>query len=412
MNILFIVPYVPNKIRVRPYNLIRFLAARGNKVTLLTLTSDELDNQSIKALQDEGVVVHGFPLQRWRTLLNCLVALPTGDPIQSYYCWSPQLAQKLGELVNRPDWQNEYDVVHIEHMRGARFGQYLLKKQAFHLPVVWDSVDCISYLFKQSVSLSKKRATRWVTKFELSRSRRYEGILPALFDRILVTSRIDYDSFMELIPADVDHEKFEILPNGVDLEYFCPAEEIEREPDTLVVSGKMSYHANVSMVLYLVNEIMPLIWFHKPQVKLWVVGKDPPQEIRSLAADPRVVVTGHVPDIRPYLRKAKVAVAPLTYGAGIQNKVLEAMACATPVVVTPRVISALAVQADRELLVGHSPNEFASSVLRLLDDEDYRQKIGFTGRKYVETSHNWNQITEELEEIYRDAKKRKAAFQP
>lgn len=410
MNILAVIPYVPNKIRVRPYNFIRHLAAHENKVTLVTLTSSSADLEDIENLRADGIEVFSFPLPRWQIIKNILTALPSRDPIQSYYCWSPQLARKLAELTSQSDPHHRYDVVHIEHMRGARFGQYILKQRQMRMPVVWDSVDSISYLFQQSMQLSKKLTSKWITKFELPRSRRYEGYLPGLFNRVLITSRVDCESFCELVPADFPKSKFEVLPNGVDLNYFTPGDELVREPNTLVVSGKMSYHANISMVSYLVDQIMPIIWSKIPEVKLLVVGKDPPQEIRSFASDPRIVVTGQVPDIRPYLQKAKVAVAPLTYGAGIQNKILEAMACATPVVVTPRVISALEVEPNRELLVGQTEEQFANSVISLLHDEDHRTQIGLAGRRYVEEFHDWNRITEKLEGIYRDEQRKKAVY--
>ena len=135
----------------------------------------------------------------------------------------------------------------------------------------------------------------------------------------------------------------------------------EREPTTLVVSGKMSYHANITMVLKLFTEIMPLIWQQKPDVRVWIVGKDPPKELQALEEPPRVVVTGYVPDIRPYLRAASIALAPLTYGAGIQNKVLEAMACGTPVVSTPLAMSGLETATGAELMVAGNPSEFSQT---------------------------------------------------
>src|SRR5204863_7853178 len=122
-----------------------------------------------------------------------------------------------------------------------------------------------------------------------------------------------------------------VLSNGVDLQYFRPIEG-PRQADTLVLSGKMSYHANVTAVLYFVREVLPLIWAERPQTQLWIVGQNPPASLKSLMADSSILVSGYVPDIRPYLCRAAVAICPITYGAGIQNKILEAMSCATAVV--------------------------------------------------------------------------------
>jgi glycosyltransferase involved in cell wall biosynthesis len=171
----------------------------------------------------------------------------------------------------------------------------------------------------------------------------------------------------------------------------------------------MSYHANISMVLYLVQTIMPNIWSHRPDVNLWIVGKDPPNEIRALQKESRITVTGTVSDIRPFLQKATIAVAPLTYGAGIQNKVLESMACAIPLISTPQAISAIGVQPGKEILVAQDPGEFADSILFLLENPQVQQRIGEAGRQYVEQNHRWSTITRQLEGVYDeviDAKQR------
>lgn len=406
MNILFVVPYAPNKIRIRPYNLMRFLSARGNQVTLLTLHTDALDLASVRELESDGFPVFAYSLPAWRSMLNAARALLTSDPLQSYYCWQPQLARKLGDLsVSK---SSSFDVVHIEHLRGARFGQYLLSRQKAELrrgekrlPIIWDSVDSIFYLFQQAAQQSQKLTSRLVTRFELPRTRSYEARMAQLFDRTLVTSRLDQEAYASLLPPGA--APVTILPNGVDLEYFSPGVESAREPATLVISGKMSYHANVAMVTYLVEKIMPHIWEKMPGVKLWVVGKDPPKAVSDLAARPGITVTGYVTDIRPYLQKATVALAPLTYGAGIQNKVLEAMACGTPVVSTPKAVAALSVTPGQDLFVEADPAAYAARVLGLINDPEAARRMGACGRKYVEDNHDWSKIAGKLEEVYAQA---------
>jgi glycosyltransferase involved in cell wall biosynthesis len=193
-----------------------------------------------------------------------------------------------------------------------------------------------------------------------------------------------------------------ILPNGVDLDYFVPHTPARKEPATLVISGKMSYHANVTMTLYLVQTIMPLIWAKRPEVKLWIVGKDPTHEIQALTANSSITVTGTVSDIRPYLQQATVAVAPLTYGVGIQNKILEALSCGIPVVTTPQAVSALSVVPGREVMVAQDPGVFAEQVLQLLADPQQQQRIGQAGRLYVEEHHRWENIAAQLEGAYHE----------
>lgn len=410
MKILFIVPYTPTHIRTRPYNLILALARQGHAVTLATLWENEQERQVLRDLQKTGVQVISSRLTKMRSIWNSLIALPTRTPLQAVYCWQPGLLHEMNSCLAQG-----YDVIHVEHLRGARYGLWAksrIRSLGLHTPVVWDSVDCISYLFEQAARKSGSLLSRSITRLELGRTRRYEGWLVEQFDRVLVTSPLDQKAMENLSPraktngqARCDCPKaIGVLPNGVDLDYFTPPAGA-RESGTLVLSGKMSYHANVAAGLYLVNDIMPLIWKDKPDVQVWIAGKDPTPEIRRLAErhPHHVFVTGTVSDIRPHLRRATVAVCPIKYGAGIQNKVLEAMATGTPVVTTPQAVSALQVRSGDDLLVGDSPERFSESVLALLGSEELRERMSRAGRRYAEEHHDWNMIVKRLESVYRQA---------
>lgn len=398
MKILFIVPYVPNLVRVRPYNLVHFLVRRGNDVTLATLWSNEAEYADLQGLKSSCSQILSDRLSTARSMFNAASALPGKLPLQSMYCWHPGLARRLEELVasSKPS----FDVIHVEHLRGVRYGLRLARSHANgRTPVVWDSVDSISHLFRQASSQTVSLKSRLVTALELKRTEQYERWLMGQFPRILVTSPVDRQAFVATAPTDLAR-RVTILPNGVDLDYFCPPQPTTREPATLVVSGKMSYHANVTMVVHLVNEILPAVWAKRPDVKIWIVGKDPAPEICALAALPGVVVTGTVPDVRPYLQSATLAVAPVTYGAGIQNKVLEAMACGTPVISSSQAVSALSAMPGRDLMVAHDTDDFSKLILSMLDNPQQCAAVGHAGRAYVEQAHHWERITADLEQIY------------
>ena len=271
------------------------------------------------------------------------------------------------------------------------------------MPVVWDSVDCISNLFQQASSQSQGFFGKIITRLELPRTRFAEGNLVCDFDHVLVTSSVDKRKLLELVPKNRSSAPISVLSNGVDFEYFHPEPDIQHEPDTLVFSGKMSYHANIKMVQYFVAEILPRIWQKRKNVKLLVVGKDPSAEVRKLASHPLITVTGAVEDIRPYLWKATVAVVPLIYGAGIQNKILEAMATGLPVVTTPKAVSALDIALDKEILVAESPDEFAEKVLCLLKDLVLQSDVAKAGLAYVHRNHSWNRIASQLVGAYEQA---------
>jgi sugar transferase (PEP-CTERM/EpsH1 system associated) len=404
MDILFLVPYVPNLIRVRPYNLIRSLSARGHRITVMTLSTG--GDEDVAELKDYCHRVYAYDLPTWRSFYNALTALPTSTPLQAVYCWQPALAHRSTQIIKNGNKRVPFDVIHIEHLRAARYGLHLkehLNNLGLQVPLVWDSVDCITHLFDQAAARSQRKVSRWLTRFELGRTRAYERNLIGQFDRVLVTSQVDRQALLSLARSDGPPPSISVLPNGVDLAYFAPDSGVSREDATLVVSGKMSYHANVTMVFALVNQILPLVWERRPDVKLWIVGRDPSNQIKNLAQDPAITVTGTVNDIRPYLRAATIAVAPIQYGAGIQNKVLEAMACGAPVIATPQAISALEAQPGQDLLVADQPDEFAESILALLHDRQQQRKLSAAGRRYVEQHHNWDHIAAQLEEIYLSA---------
>jgi hypothetical protein len=121
MNILFVVPYVPTLIRVRPYNLVRFLAQHGHRVTLATLWETGEEHRALAEFAALGIEVVAAPLVRNRKLLNLLAALPTANPLQASFCWQPELAAKLDELIMK----RAFDAIHVEHLRGSRYALHL-----------------------------------------------------------------------------------------------------------------------------------------------------------------------------------------------------------------------------------------------------------------------------------------------
>jgi polysaccharide biosynthesis protein PslH len=401
MNILFVIPYIPNLIRVRPYNLIKYLSERGHLITLVTVWEYEKERNDLEGLKPFCHHIEATHLSKARSYWNCLVAVPTMNPLQSVYSWSPVAAARLTRVVGELNGNQSFDIAHVELIRGARYGLYL-KHNHPDIPVVWDSVDCMSLLYQQAAHLTNKRLHRWITQFEVNRNKRYESWLLRQFDRTVVTSPADRDALISLDSKLPDKYTPCVVTNGVDLSYFSPGEFERRDPATLVISGKMSYHANVTMVMHFLDNILPLIRSMRPDVKVWIVGKDPPKEIIAKGDSAEITVTGTVSDIRPYLQKATIAVTPVVYGAGVQNKVLEAMACGTPVVASPKIISPLETISGRDLLVAEDPVSFADAVLQLLGDSSRRQQIGQNGRKYVEDYHRWEASAEKLEGIYNE----------
>jgi glycosyltransferase involved in cell wall biosynthesis len=402
MNIMWVLPYAPTPIRTRPYNLIRSLVERGHQLTLAVVWETEEEQVELERLAATGVKVVSEKLDKLHSLTGLGQAMFTGKPLQSRYSWIPRLADRMVYLLD----EEHFDAVHVEHLRGAEFGltaRKVLGGRGKAGLVVWDSVDCISLLFEQARRNSRSGFGRWVTSFELPRTRKYERYLVEVFRKTLVTAPNDKLVLEHL--AGKALPQVEVLPNGVDLEYFCPIG-TPKTRNEVVFSGKLSYHANVSAALHLVKQVMPRVWAERPEVKVVLAGKDPAPVLCQLARnDPRVEVTGSLPDLRPILRRVTVAATLVTYGAGIQNKVLEAMACGTPVIASSQAISGLNTAASQAVFVSDGIQEQAKGILQVLNDEVLQRKLAEAGRAFVETWHDWQKVTEKLVAVYQSGLK-------
>jgi glycosyltransferase involved in cell wall biosynthesis len=376
---------VPSLVRVRPYNLIRELARRHEVSLLATGPGDELRRgaQLASICKRVDLVPLGLP----GMAIGSARAAARGFPLQSGICLSGHLIRRLKDLLEAED----FDVVHVEHLRAAG----LIEQVPRSVPSVFDSVDCISLLLQRTLRGSHSRWQRLIAALELKRTMRFEARMLSRFDSVTATSRDDAVALKALAPE----EEVSVVPNGVDLAFF-QAFDRPRDEATLLFSGKMSYHANVTAVLHFVRHILPLIRESRPDVRLDIVGSNPPRSVRVLSRDPGVRVTGFVPDMRESMSRATLAVCPVTVKVGIQNKVLEALAMRLPVVSTPQGVEGLPLVVGRDVLVGDTPAQFAAHVLRLLDDGPYRESLAARGRSYVELHHRWEAAARQLETCY------------
>ncbi len=400
MRILFVTPYPPSRIRVRGYEFLAQLQ-RTHEVTVLTQCVSEQELADAEALRKLGHKVIAVQQSKRWAMLRSGLALFSSLPLQVAYARSARFAQAVQDLCE------SVDVIHVEHLRGIAS----MERLALTHPLVWDAVDCISLLSKHTAQAGPSLSVRAVALLEQKRTQRYEARMVRQHRHITVTSERDRQALIDLhrmytgdlLSSDEQLAAgIQVLPNGVDLEYFRPLQQ-ERRRFNIVFSGKMSYHANVATALYLYHQIMPLIWQQRPEATLTIAGSKPPKSLLGLARDPRVTVTGYVADMRPFVGRAEVMLSPMVYSVGIQNKVLEAMALGTPVVVAAQAAAALGARPGRDLLVAESAREFAGATLRLMDDAELRASLEQHGRAYVEQHHNWRAMTDRLVDIYRRA---------
>jgi sugar transferase (PEP-CTERM/EpsH1 system associated) len=393
MRVLFIAPYVPSLIRVRPYHFIRRLSELGHQITVVALGADGAasDQAARTALLPFCRAVHVVSFSRAEAALHCLGSLPTPTPLWAAYCFSRGMEQALRRILS----DEKFDIAHVEHLRAAHFADVLSGR----LPLVFDSVDCITDLQRQLMHApGRSLLARAVSWEEQAKLRYYEPKTAARFSRVLITSTPDAKA-LQLLATDRGLTlPIDVLPNGVDLDYFSPQPDVRPTSASLVLTGKMSYAANEDAALYFCRDIFPLVRRECPNATLTIAGSGPGPALLALAkSDDAITVTGRVDDLRPYFARAAVAVCPLRIGVGIQNKALEAMAMGKAVVTTPLVARALT---GDVVSVADGPAQFASQVVDLLADPVKATRLGQDARAYVETHHDWRRAARRLGEIY------------
>jgi sugar transferase (PEP-CTERM/EpsH1 system associated) len=221
---------------------------------------------------------------------------------------------------------------------------------------------------------------------------REEKRLARLFDMCTATTRAEWET-LESYKAAAATDWF---PNGVDHTYFAP-DSRGYEPNTISFVGRMDYYPNQECMFDFCANVLPRIQARKPSVKLQIIGADPSPAIRKLADLPGVTVTGSVPDVRPYLNRSAVMVAPLNIARGTQNKILEAMASAVPVVTSRVAAGGVDAVPGEHFLVANTHAEWAAAVLRILQDRDERQRVALAGRERMLSHHDWERSMRRLD---------------
>jgi len=406
LRILFVTPYVPQPLRPRSWRFIQELEARGHDVTLAVASTGHDPLEPLDELRRGGIRVLHAPVTRSRRYLNYSMSLLLGEPLQHGHAWSPGLAHAIRKELE----SKRYDILHVEHLRAARYAlaaSDITSRQKTRR--VWDAVDCISTLLVGMTEFAPTAFLRLAARLELPRTERDECRLMPRFDRILVASETDRQDLLALAQRSDTAQRIDdrarVIPNGVGLPSATrAAKPANRREPVVAFTGVMRYHANEAAAAWLIQEIMPRVWRQNPPVRLVLAGADPTKRLRRLIgpASDRIRLAGRVPSLSDCLEDAAVAVAPLRYGTGIQNKVLEAWAARTPVVADPRTASALAAVDGHDLLTATTADEFAETILRLLADPDLRERIGAAGHRRAVEEFRWERIVDRLEQSYRE----------
>jgi len=395
MRILFIchrLPFPPARGgKIRPFNMIRHLS-RSHSVVVASLAESEDELRAGEPLKGhcETVLADVLPLPRRR--LQAVTALAGPTPSSVAYFRSARLADAVASAAAT----KAFDLVFVHC---AFVAQYALDVPADTRVLDFGDIDSgkwFDYARRRPFPLSLGYGR------EAARLRRYEAEVARQFDHCSVSTQGELAEYTQLgvsVPCAV-------MPNGVDTSYFSPGAPPPAGSQTIVFLGRMDYFPNVDGILDFAKRIWPRVRASVPGTTLRVIGSNPTRSVRALAELPGVSVTGAVPDVRPHLADAAVAVAPLRVARGVQNKVLETMAMGIPTVVSREAAKGVLAVDGEHFLIGDGPDEFADRVIALLRDSTSRRRLAEAGRRRIENAHTWSNTMSLLDDMLEAARKK------
>ncbi len=372
------VPYPLDKgDKLRAFHQIKDLNS-AYQVILCCLSTKEVDSRTKEILQKHclelNIIRLGYAGIVWRLLLAAF----GNKPFQVAYFYSKQAQLELDKIIER-------------HLPKRFFCQLIrVTEYAKKYSIFSKTLD---YMDALSIGMQRRAEKapfylKPIIKEEAKRLRNYEKEMFQYFEKKVIISNADKEHLTHSNATEIS-----VIPNGIDSEFF-KSEQRAKKVDILF-TGNMGYLPNVESAQYLVKNILPLL---DSKTTVQICGKSPSNKVRSLAA-PKVEITGWVDDIRAAYDEAKIFVAPLMLGSGLQNKLLEAMAMGLPCITTPLANNALGAKPEEEILIANNEAEFKAQIERLTSDNDLYTKLSVQGLAFVEKQYNWQACNKQLVEV-------------
>jgi len=383
MKILVLLSRVPFPIekgdKLRAFHQIRCLA-KNNEVILCALSDLVVDSHSIDVLKSICSEIHIIPINKLGMVWNVCKAFLTGKPLQVGYFYRCHAKKEIEKLIQncKPD--------HI-YCQLTRVSEYVKNAK---IPKTLDYQDVFSMGARRRAEQSSF-FTALLFNMEYKRMLKYEHEMFDKFEHKTIISLPDRD----LLPHP-KRDEIVVIPNGVDHDFFKPGE-MPKSFD-IVFTGNMGYPPNIDAARFIVHEIFPLVLKKNPEATLLIAGANPHAKVQALQSA-NVTVSGWVPDIRKSYASARIFIAPMRIGTGLQNKLLEAMAMNLPCITSKLANQALGAKPDYEILIGDSAGEFAGHIIKLLQDDKLYSSIADNGHAFVKRVFSWENSTAQLENL-------------
>lgn len=395
MKILMITerfPFPPNDgVRLKIYHMLKGLSRRHEIVLLSFTESLDVNPGEIQSYCERieliPRVTRSFPV--FKSAIN----LFEDRPFSLKMFDSDLMRKKIHDILRN----DHIDLVHLDMPNTAQFYDIVSHKPTFFAPH-----DSVTLNLRRRVKLEKNVVTRLYLAVQLKKWENYEKNIYGRFDKCFVVSDVDKEVLLSLNPRiDVA-----VAPNGVDTEFFRPVHMKEEFP-SLVFHGSIESFQSHDAVLFFYDKIYGRIKDEFPSVKLYIVGKEPPQSVRELSKDKSVIVTGFVDDVRPYIDKSTLYICPIRSGSGIKNRLLEAMAMQKPIVALSKSCEAIEVSHMKDIYLAKNPDEFTDGIIRLFKDNKLREILAVNARELVKKKYSWEGTINVIEKAYNEAIVRK-----
>ncbi|MEZ5124961.1 MAG: glycosyltransferase [Thermoleophilia bacterium] len=369
--------------------MIRFLSGHGIEVDLACFVENEAEGRAVR--QELGPLCRRIgiiKLPKWMAYVNTALSLPRQLPMQVGYFTSARMTQMIREAVATQD----YDLVYVHLIRMAEFAR--------DLPVA----KVIGLQISQALNLQRMvenvsdPARRVFYQVEAAKVRPYEANVSRDFDKVFLIGQRDIDEISKTVPLT----NAVIQPHGQDVPAAGLVEQARREPGAIVMSGVMGTYTNVDAATWFAQDVFPIVERAVPEASFWIVGRQPQRDVLALARDDRIVVTGEVDNVNDYLLRAEVGVAPLRIGAGMQNKLVQAMAAGLPVVATPVANEGIQARDVEHVWLRDEPRAFADAVITLLRNRGARERLGASARAFAEKYWTWDAHFEQQLNVFEE----------
>ncbi|MCW8886628.1 MAG: TIGR03087 family PEP-CTERM/XrtA system glycosyltransferase [Motiliproteus sp.] len=391
------IPYPPNKgDKIRSFNILKNLSTKY-RIHLGCFVDDPDDLKYLGELKNWCADIKYIVLSKKVALLKSLSAFPTRAPLSVPYYYDQALANWVSNTIEQRSINRVFTF-------SSSMAQYIDKAEYEGMQRIIDFVDVDSDKWRQYAD-KKSWPMSWVYSREYRQLKKYEEQIAKNFDASILVSNDEAALFKSQISSEL-HPKVHSVQNGVDLDFFDPSSSTigadntsDLPPNTVVFTGAMDYWANVDAVKWFADEVWPHVIKRIPDCKFYIVGGNPTKEVKDLGHHKGIHVTGRVHDIRPYLAQSTVSIAPLQIARGIQNKVLEAMAMAKPIVATSLAMEGIQGFPPSSTIVEDIPEKFADALVNLIINSNL-EDIGQTNREWVIEKYSWNSALTPLSAIF------------